>query len=59
MLKDEDLKQMDLDTVEKEIKSRYDLLEMMVGTLYPSIIWAELGQLFERQSELWPKNNVN
>lgn len=46
------LSKMDLETVEKEIKSRQELLEVMVGWLYPSILRSELEQLYEKRDEL-------
>ena len=38
MINESELQMMDLDTVNKEIESRYKLLDQMVGTLYPSIL---------------------
>lgn len=52
MLIKEILEMMDIETVQKEIKSREHLLTIMVGTLYPSIIYDELEQLQLRLEQL-------
>jgi hypothetical protein len=47
--------------LKKEIEVRKELLRVMVGQLYPSIVSIELRRLNERYSELYylVKENVN
>jgi len=54
MISKEQLDKMDTPTLEKEIKSRRELMDQMVGWLYPAILRDEIIQLSERlqQSEL-------
>ncbi len=49
MLSEEQLEKMDLD---KEIKDRQDLINQMVGWLYPSILAEEINQLLKKKEEL-------
>lgn len=51
MINQEQLNKMNEDTVKKEIDSRRQLMDQMVGTLYPSILADELVQLYEKQYE--------
>ena len=48
MISKEELEKMDKSTLENEIKKRRELLNQMVGWLYPAIITDEIIQLQER-----------
>jgi hypothetical protein len=48
MISKEELDKMDVLTLEKEIKSRRELMDQMVGWLYPAILADEIIQLQER-----------
>lgn len=48
MISKEELDKMDKPTLEKEIKSRQELMKQMVGWLYPKILADEIIQLHER-----------
>ncbi len=52
MIRDTDLRKMDLKTIDEEIKSRETLLEQMVGTLYPNILRDEIAQLLCKKHDL-------
>lgn len=43
--------------IQEEIKSRINLINQMVGTLYPSILFDEIIQLRERHYELTGKSS--
>lgn len=48
MISKEELEKMDKPTLEKEIKSRWEMMDQMVGWLYPTILADEITQLSER-----------
>jgi len=54
----EALKLYSIDSLDKEIKERRDLMWNMVGTLYPSILNREIEKLLDRKYELWRDNNA-
>ena len=48
-----DINQTNLEEIEEQIKVRKELIDQMVGTLYPSILWGEIEKLEE-----WKQNAV-
>lgn len=52
MISEKELAAMDLDTVNKQIEMRHELLNQMVGSLYPSIVEEEIQQLLVRRNDL-------
>lgn len=43
----EEAKKLDPDGINGEIKERRDLIQQMVGQLYPSVLWDEILELRE------------
>jgi hypothetical protein len=57
MIPENELESMDLETVNVEIERRYELLNQMVGWLYPSIVNDEIKQLLKRKGKLNDSSN--
>ena len=53
MITFKELSKMNTADIEREIKSRENLLNQMVGTLYPPIVEEEIQQLYERRAEIF------
>lgn len=60
MIQQSELDKMDLPAVERAIKERQELIQQMVGQLYPAILRDEVLQLFERRAliEVVPKKSA-
>lgn len=52
MITKEKLEQLTVEEIDKEIESRRQLVQQMVGTLYPSILNDEIEQLLSRKAAL-------
>lgn len=55
MLPEDQVANMTLDQVNKEIENRYELMNQMTGWLYPSILSDEINQLLKRRMEFEPE----
>lgn len=51
MKKLDEIDQINLEEIEEEIKTRRNLIDQMVGTLYPQILWGEIDKLKEWKKE--------
>ena len=47
------------DEIESEILERHNLIEQMVGNLYPSILYGEIDKLTSRRWEILKQKNNN